>query len=330
MKVVTVTQFGGPERLEVTETSDPVPAAGECLIAIQACDVLFLDTMLRAGEGPQEMRPRLPWTPGSGIAGHVVAVGEDVSEEWIGRPVGAHTRRSGGYAELSAVPLDDVVPIPERVDVRTAAALLHDGPTALKLAQVTAISREARVLVLGASGGLGLALVQLARARARRVVAVARGEAKQKRIATLEPDAIVDPDRDDWVQLAREALGPDGATVILDNVGPPLGPAAFPLLAAGGHFSAHATHGGPFTELDRDRVRAQRAVVTGIEHVQMPPTELAELTGAAFAAAATGELRPTIGQTFPLERAAEAHSEIEARRVFGKTLLVTDGSTAAA
>lgn len=323
MRAVIVNEFGDPDQLKLAVTADPRPAPGRCLVAVEACDVLFLDTMLRSGVGPPEMRPQLPWIPGNGLAGRVIAVGDGVPEEWVGRLVGGHTGNRGGYAELAAVPVADLVPIPDGVDVRTAAALLHDGPTAVKLADVTAISTDDTVLVLGASGGLGLALVQLARARARRVVAVARDRAKRERIAAFGPDALIDPEDPEWVTRTSEALGPGGATVILDNVGPELGAAAFPLLAQGGRFSAHGTHRGRFTVLDPEQVRERNARATGIEQVQLPPDELARLTDRSFALAAAGQLRPVIGQTFPLAQAARAHRAIEARRVFGKTLLTT-------
>jgi NADPH2:quinone reductase len=323
MRAVILNQFGDPEHLRLTDTPDPHPAPGQCLIAVEACDVLFLETMLRSGMAPPEMRPRLPWIPGNGVAGQILAVGEDVPKEWVGRLVGAHTGNRGGYAELAAVGVSDVVPIPAGVDARSAAALLHDGPTAIKLAQVTGISGEDTVLVLGASGGLGLALVQLARVRAGRVVAVARDAAKRERIAAFRPDALIDPEDPAWTTRASEALGARGASVLLDNVGPALGPAAFPLLAEGGHFSAHATHGGEFTTLPPEQLRERHARFTGIEQVQLPGNDMAALTEASFASAAAGELQPVIGQTFPLEQAAEAHRAIQARTVFGKTLLTT-------
>jgi NADPH2:quinone reductase len=321
MRAVMVTEFGGPDRLQPTETTDPQPAPGQCLIAIEACDVLFLETMLRAGMAPPEMRPQLPWIPGNGVAGQVIAAGQGVPQEWVGRRVGAHTGNRGGYAELAAAPVTGLVPIPDGVDLRTAAALLHDGPTAVKLAQVTAISAADTVLVLGASGGLGLALVQLARARAGRVVAVARDPVKRERIAPFGPDALIDPEDPDWVTRTSEALGPDGATIILDNVGPQLGQEALPLLARGGRFSAHGTHGGKFTTIDPEQARARDAKVTGIERVQLTDNDVRELTARSFGLAATGELQPVIGQAFPLEQAPDAHHAIESRHVFGKTLL---------
>ena len=155
MRAVVVSEFGDPDRLKLAEMADPQPGPGQCLIAVDACDVLFLDTMLRSGTAPPEMSPELPWIPGNGIAGTVIAVGDGGPEQWLGRAVGAHTGNSGAYAELVAVAVQDVVPIPHGVDARTAAALLHDGPTALKLVQVIDIAHDDAVLVLGASGGLG-------------------------------------------------------------------------------------------------------------------------------------------------------------------------------
>lgn len=85
MRAATVTAFGDPDQLQLTKAADPRPGPGQCLIAIEACDVLFLDTMLRSGQGPPEMLPTLPWIPGNGIAGRVAAVGEGVSEPPLDR-----------------------------------------------------------------------------------------------------------------------------------------------------------------------------------------------------------------------------------------------------
>jgi len=324
MRAVIVEQFGGPDRLVFSETPDPTGRPGECAIAVEAIDTLFLDTMLRSGHAPPSMEPDLPWIPGNGVAGRVVAVGEGVDPAWIGRAVGGRTGNRGAYAELAAVGVDDAVPIPPGLEVRDAAALLHDGPTALELLEVTRLSSDDDVLVLGASGGLGLLLVQLARSHARRVVAVARGAAKCARIAELGADAVIDTDYDDWVIRARAALGSDGAQIILDNVGASLGAAAFELLAMGGRYSAHGTPSGAFTTLDPTAVRERQATVTGIETVQLTTGEIAELTRRAFATAAVGRLTPVIGQTFALAHAADAHTAIEKRQVFGKTLLITN------
>jgi NADPH2:quinone reductase len=110
--------------------------------------------------------------------------------------------------------------------------------------------------------------------------------------------------------------------VIFDNAGAALGPAAFALLAEGGRFSAHSAASGP-TSLDEDAVRERHATATGIEPVQLSPAQIAPLSAEAFARAVAGELAPVVGQTFALSDAAAAHAAIEARSVFGKTLLFT-------
>jgi len=110
-----------------------------------------------------------------------------------------------------------------------------------------------RVLVVGASGGLGIVLVQLARARGARVVALARDERKLARVRTLGADAVIDSAAPDWAGQARTALGGAGADVVFDNVGGDLGEAAFGLVAPGGRFSAHGTPGGRFAQIDKNR-----------------------------------------------------------------------------
>lgn len=323
MKAAIVEQFGAPDHLGISEVPDPTPGPHECLIAVEAIDTLYLDTMLRSGNAPEGMRPELPWIPGNGVAGRVVKVGDGVDPDRVGQAVGAHTGNRGAYAELVVVPVDDAVSIPSGLENHDAAALLHDGPTALKLLEVTQISADDVVLVLGAGGGLGLLLVQLGRTHARRVVAVARGAAKCERIAALGPDAVIDSDCENWTAIAARALGPDGAHVILDNVGAALGADAFRLLGTGGRYSAHGTPSGAFTTPDPATVRERQATVTGIETVQLSGAEFADLTRQAFAAAAGRQLKPVIGQTFALDDASDAHREIEARHVFGKTVLLT-------
>lgn len=315
MKAVVLNEFGSPDRLTLTEATDPRPGPGDCLIATEACDVLFLDTMLRSGAAPEGMGPELPWIPGTGVAGRVLAVGSDVEPTWQGARVVAQT--GGAYAELVRAPLAGMVRIPEDISADVAAAVLHDGQTAIALFDRLPVSADDAVLVVGASGGLGLLCVQLARSRARRVVAVARDTRKLERIRALQPDAVIDSEAGDWVAAACDALG-GTADVVLDNVGGEIGAAAASVLADTGRFSAHGAPSGAFAQVETDMPGAR---VTGIELVQMDLDARRRYTSAALAAVADGELVPIIGQTFPLKQAAAAHTAIEERTVFGKTLL---------
>lgn len=322
VRAVMVSRFGGPEVLQVVEVADPVPGAGEVLIGVEVIDTLWLETMVRSGAGQDYWPLRPPYVPGGGVAGRVVQVGAGVDQTLRGRRVVAHTRGDGGYAERAVVAAEAVVPVPDGVDLTVAAALLHDGATTLALFDTTKVGTRDGVLVVGASGGLGVLCVQLARARAANVVAVARG-GKLARVAQLRPDASIDSARPDWVEQARAVFGEHGADVVLDNVGGPLGEAAFTLTARGGRFSAHGTPSGRFASIDPQAAAERGVAVTGIEAVQLSGLDRTRYIEQALHEAAAGVIAPVIGQTFPLDQAGAAHAAIEGRATFGKTLITS-------
>lgn len=323
MQVAVVTRFGAPEVLVTSEAPDPIAGAGEVVIDVAVADVLWVETMIRQGGGGEYFDVTPPYVPGNGVAGRVRAVGDGVDPGWIGREVVAHTGDRGGYAEQVVVRADGLSAVPDEVSLREAAALLHDGPTALALFEGTRVGSGERVLVVGASGGLGIVSVQLARARGARVVAVARDERKLARIRDLGADAVIDSEAPDWVEQVRAALGGEGADVILDNVGGRVGEAAFAVVAPGGRFSAHGTPSGQFATIDPAEAQRRGVTVRGIGDVQLTEADRKRLTKQALAEAAAGRIRPVVGQTFPLAQAADAHAAIEGRDVFGKTLLLT-------
>jgi NADPH:quinone reductase len=320
MRAAVVTRFGGPEVFEVVERPDPVPGLGQVLVDVQAAHTLWVETAIRSGAGQDYWSMRPPYVPGNAVSGRVSRVGPDVDNAWLGRRVAGHTGNEGGYADRALVAADRLCVVPDTLDLAAAAALLHDGPTAMRLFDVTAVGGADRLLVVGASGGLGIVSVQLGRARARRVVALARA-AKLARVQELKPDAVVHSDDPHWAQQARAELG-GGADVVLDNVGGGLGETAFALAVTGGRFSAHGTPSGRFAKIDRDEARRARVAVTGIEAVQLTAPDLTRYTRAALVEAAVGSIAPVVGQTFALERVGEAHAAIEGRAVFGTTLLV--------
>jgi NADPH:quinone reductase len=324
MQAVVVRTFGSPDVLELELLSDPEPGPGEALLAVIAIDVLFFETMLRAGLAPPGMEPQLPWIPGNGVSGRVLAVGAGVDPAWVGRPAAAHTGNRGAYADRVAVAAARMVATPAGVTASQAASVLHDLPTALTLFDLTNADAASSVLIVGASGGLGLMLGQLAAGAGAAVIAVARDTGKRRRIAAAIPGAMVlDPEDAGWIDRARTALGGTGADVVFDNVGGSLGELAFELVTPGGRFSAHGTPSGAFARVDHDRARATGVTVTGIETVQLDDDRLQRATVRALAAIADGRCTPVIGQAYPLPRAADAHAAIEARSVFAKTVLTT-------
>ncbi|WCD90615.1 2-haloacrylate reductase [Streptomyces xanthophaeus] len=321
MRATQAIGFGGPDVLVPAELPDPVAGPGQVLVSVAAVDTIFVDTQVRRGWGREFFPVAPPYVPGGGIAGTVRATGEGVDPAWTGRRVVASVGISGGYAELALAPAEALAAVPDEVSFTDAAALVHDGVTSARLLERTGLGPGEQVLILGASGGMGTVLVQLAKAAGARVVGVARGERKTALVRELGADAVVDAARPDWVEQARGALGAGGADVVLDGVGGEVGLAAFPLVATGGRFSAHGAPTGGFAAVDPQDAQARGIRLFGIADVQLTDTEHAGLATRALRAAAEGLLRPVIGATFPLERAAEAHGAIESRELLGKTVI---------
>ncbi len=325
MRVIQVTRFGGPEVLVPAEVPDPVAGPGQAVIEVVAADVLHLDAMIRYGLATDYFPLRPPYVPGNGVAGTVITAGENVDAGWAGRRVIAHTGGndgSGGYAERAVVSAGDLIPVPDDLGLAEAAALLNDGATAFGLLESFPIRAGEWVLVVGASGGLGAVLVQLARAAGARVIGAARGQRKLELAREVGAGAVVDDSEPDWTKQVLEVTGGDGADLVFDNVGGSIGRVAFGVTAPGGRFSAHGAPTGGFADIDPDEADRLGVIVRGIEQVQFAPADWGRCAGQALSAAAGGRIRPIIGQTFPLERAADAHRAIEARDVIGKTLLV--------
>jgi NADPH2:quinone reductase len=322
--VISVGRFGGPEVLVPASAPDPVAARGEVVVAATASDVMFVDTMIRSGRGVGFFPIRPPYVPGSGVGGEVISVGDGVDEGWLGRRVIAHTGSAGGgYAERAAVSLEDTVAVPDGLDPLLAVAIIHDGPTALRVVRLAGVQPGEQVLVLGAAGGMGVLLVQLLRARGARVIGAARGAAKVSAVGAAGADVVIDYGQPGWTSLVLDATGGSGPAVVLDGVGGQLGLDAYGIIADGGRFSAHGAPGGGFAAIDRDDAGRRKITVTGLGDLQVRPGERADLARQLLPEVVSGRIRPLVGQTFPLAEAARAHALIEARQAVGKTLLTS-------
>jgi NADPH2:quinone reductase len=326
MRIVQATSFGGPEVLAAATASDPVAGPGQAVVWVAAADVLFFDAIIRYGLATDFVPLRPPYVPGNGVAGQVTAAGDGVDPNWVGRRVVAHTGGTGGgggYAEQALVPAAALVPVPAGLGLPAAAALLHDGATAMGLAESTGFRPGEWVLVVGAGGGLGLLLVQLARAAGAHVIAAGRGSRKLNQALELGAEVTADYSEPGWPQEVLTATAGIRPDVVFDGAGTQLGQAAFTITADGGRFSAHGSPSGGFALIDPGEARRRGITVRGIEQVQFTQDQLQALTTRALAEAAAGRIQPVIGQTFPLDRAADAHTAIETRSVTGKTLLLT-------
>ena len=326
MLAIEVRRFGPPDVLQVAELPGPVPGPDQVLVAVAAGDVLFVDTVIRAGAGAGYFPIRPPYVPGNGVGGEVVAVGGSVSAEWLGRRVAAHTGGpggTGGYAQFAVADVEHAVAVPDGVDLLAATAVLHDGTTALRVLEVCGPRSGEWVLVLGAAGGMGILLVQMLAARGANVIGAARGQAKLAAVARAGAAAAVDYGRADWTAAVLEATGGAGPSVVLDGVGGALGAAAFGLVAEGGRFSAHGSPSGSFAGIDADAARRRRVLVSGIRDLQYGAGDRSRLMKDVLGQLAERRISPLIGQTFALAEAAKAHEAIAARRTVAKTLLLT-------
>jgi NADPH2:quinone reductase len=323
MRVVEVTQFGGPGVLVPNEESDPVAGTGQVVIEVSVAAIDFVQTQLRRGFTPGPPLPTPPYVPGSSIAGRVSSVGQGVDPGWIGRHVVTHTASGrGGNAERAVAAVEALIPVPPRLGLPEAAALLDDGSTALGLVETARIRVGEWVLVEAAAGGVGSLLVQLARAAGALVVGAAGSAPKLDLARELGADVVVDYSAPGWPERVRQAAGGRGADVVFDGVGGHIGRDAFKAIADGGRFSVHGAASGTATVIDPAEAQRRQVTVIGIEQLQTFATGARARVERMLADAAADRIRPIIGRTFPLERADAAHAAMEAREVLGKTLLV--------
>lgn len=323
MRVVRATRFGGPEVLEVAEAPDPVAVPGKVVVEVSFADVIALDTALRSSEGSEFFGLEPPFVPGTGVAGKVISVGEGVDAAWIGRRVVAITGVSGGYAERAVIPEGELIEIPDGLGFDEATALINDGRTALALMEGGNVKPGEWVLVMPAGSGLGVLLVQLARTADARVIAAARGAAKLDLARESGAEVAVDYSEEDWIGHVREAVVESGIHVVFDGIGGQIGRVAFEMTARGGRFSGFGASSGSYVDYDEDEAGERGVRVLSPELVHIGGTEKAKrLAEKALSEAATGKIKPHIGQTFPLEQAENAHTALETRRATGRTLLI--------
>jgi NADPH:quinone reductase len=326
VRAIEVHRFGRPDVLELHDVPDPIAGPGQILVAATACDVLFVDTMIRSGRGADYFPIRPPYVPGNGVGGIVAALGAGVDASWLGRPVVAHTGGAGGtggYAELAAVDFMDCAQVADDVDLLEATAVLHDGTTALRILEKTVPKEGESILVLAAAGGMGLLLVQLLANRGAEIVGAARGSTKREVVSEAGAGAAVDYGVPGWTDSVLDATGGRRPTVVLDGVGGAIGGEAFRLIAEGGRFSAHGAPSGSFALVDSAEAERRGVTVTTIADLKYGEGDRSRLLAAILAELGAGQVVPLVGQTFSLAEAAKAHLAIESRETLAKTLLLS-------
>ncbi len=318
MKALGFDRFGGPEVLALREVPDPAPCAGHAIVRMQAIGLNFADVYRRRGNYHLAGNP--PWIAGYEGAG-VVASAADDSPFRVGDRVG-FADSPYANAELVSVPFDKLIPLPADIPAETAAALLLQGLTAQYLTRDSHPLRPGEtVLVHAAAGGVGLLLVQIAKALGARVLGVTSSAAKAAAVRAAGADAVV-LDSADWVAAARE-FRKGGVDVAYDSVGITL-PRSFEAVRTGGHVVFYGMAGGDPPLVDPRMLMDTSKSLTGgdLWNVLRSADERRARAAELFAWVRAGSLKVSLAARFPLAEGAAAHAFLESRQSSGKVLLV--------
>jgi NADPH2:quinone reductase len=324
MRAIAIEQPGGPEVLIETTVPDPPPAADEVLIDVAAAGVNRADLLQRQGQYPPP--PGASEIPGLECSGVVAAVGAAVADWQVGDRVAA-LLAGGGYAERVTVPVGQVLPVPEQLDLIDAAALPEAVCTAWSnLVLVGGLRSGDAVLIQGGSGGVGSVAIQLAAALGATVAATAGGPDRVARCRDLGAATGVDHRSDDVVARVMEATDGRGADIVLDVLGGGGLRSNLKVLAPGGRLVIIGLQQGRRAEIDLGVLLAKRASVHGTTLRSRPKEEKAAIVAAVVADAwpmlDDGRLRPIVHDRLPLSEAGRAHELLDSGEVFGKLLLL--------
>lgn len=320
MRAVVCRSYGPPEDLVVDEIADPVPGPGQLVVRVHAAAVNYPDVLMI--DGKYQVKAPPPFTPGSELAGEVLAIGEGVSFR-PGQRVSA-TTFVGAFAEQALLHQAAVTEIPDAVDFAAAAAFGVTYRTAYHaLRSVAAVEPGDWVVVLGAAGGVGLAAVDLAVAMKARVLAAASTPKKLDLCRQRGAQATIDYDQEDVKTRIRE-LTSDAARVVLDPVGGPYAEPALRGLARGGTFITLGYAAGTIPSIPLNLVLLKGITVRGMEirtFVTDRPNDSARDMRELMEMFASGVIRPYIGARFPLADAAKALRHVAERKAVGKVVI---------
>jgi NADPH2:quinone reductase len=321
MRALVLRDFSGPDGVTLEEVPAPAVGAGgrSVLIEVHAAGVSFADMLIT--RGLYQLRPELPFVPGLEVAGVVreapagsgLAAGDRVAAFMFG----------GAFAEEAAAEPLTVTPIPDRLGFPEAAGFIVNYHTAwFALARQARLAAGEQVLVQGAGGGLGVAVIQVARAMGARVVGVAAGGEKAAMASAAGADVVVDPG-EGWADRVREATG-GGVDVVVDPVGGDRFDDSLRLLRPEGRLVVVGFAGGSIPQVKVNRLLLRNVGVLGAawrEFILHEPGFVAETAAALGAMIDDGRLAPLIGAAYPLEDGPQALRDLADRRAVGKLVL---------
>jgi len=319
MKAIRVSEFGGPEKLVLTEVPTPEPAAGQVLVAMHAVGVNPVETYIRTGTYPR--KPALPYTPGMDGAGKVLSVGAGVISVRPGDRVYLSGTLSGSYAEQALCAEAQVHPLPESVSYEQGAAMGVPYATAYRaLFHKARLQPGETVLVHGASGGVGVAAVQLAHALGAKVIGTAGTERGRKLVLDNGAGKVLDHGAANLPEQVLSATGGQGPDVILEMLADKNLARDLDMIAKYGRIVVIGNRGS--IEINPRLAMGKDAVIYGMTLFNVAPPEMAEIHAALGEGLAKGSLRPVIGEKIPLAEAARAHQAVMQPGSYGKIVLI--------
>jgi NADPH2:quinone reductase len=319
MKAIVVHEFGGPEVLKLEEVPTPKPAAGQVLVRVHAAGVNPYDTYMRAGT--YAVKPPLPYTPGSDGAGVIEAVGPGVTKVKPGDRVYVAKTVSGAYADCALALESQVHPLPANVTFSQGAGVWVPYATAYHaLYHVAQAHASETVLMHGASGGVGIAGTQLARALGLNVFGTASSQ-KGLDLAKREgARQVFDHSKPGYLDEIMKATGGRGVDIILEMVAHVNLANDMKLLATNGRIIVIGNR-GEITINPRD-LMSRRGLIRGFTLWAITPAEEADIHAGLIAGLENETLRPVVAKELPLAEAARAHQEILERGAAGKIVLI--------
>ena len=324
MKAIRVHEYGGPSVLKLEEIPDPKPGPGEVVVRVKAAGVNPVDGYMATGTYAR--KPSLPYTPGQDGAGEIEAIGPDVAGFKEGDRVyisgtGRTVSGAGTYAERAICIPSQLHRLPARASFGQGAALGVPYCTAYRALFHRAMARPGEtVLVHGATGGVGIATVELAHARG--LIVIGSGGTDKGLAAVRErgADIVVNHRAADYVDEIMRATGGRGVNLVIEmaahvNLDRDLG-----LLAKGGRVVVVGNRGR--VEIDARQAMARDATILGMTLFNVSDVEFAEIHAALIAGLENGTLSPLVGREFPLTEAMRAHEAVMEPGALGKTILV--------
>jgi NADPH2:quinone reductase len=327
---VQIWRHGGPEELMTAERADPVPTAGQVVVRNRWIGVNYVDLQHREGR-PYPVQ--LPLIPGTEATGTVIAAGPGADRGLVGAPVAHFGHLAGAYAELTAVPLEFVVPLPQNAPLDVAAAVAVSGTTGYVLTrQAHPVAAGQVVVVHAAAGATGGAIVQLAASAGAQVIALTSTADKAAAAAALGArHAIALQHTPDLIAAVITASGGQGADVVYDATGRDTFEASLDMLATRGTLVLYGQSSGPVAPFDPGRLSGLTGIGRGAgsltlrwaaaSHYLTGPHERARALRAILDEVAAGRFSPRIAGRFPLGQASQAHTLLASRTVSGKLLL---------